>query len=251
MAFWGTSQPLTGFHRSFSAVGDQTLGVEHVDRSNLGPDRGRVHVRVMTRGGHHRRALVAQHGRDHKALALADPGHSDRQDVVLGLGEQPGAGGDVHSERQRLPRGCGILAVEGGGVPLDCCPTHPALDVGPAGLCRPAVLAPRPSPEEADQPDSHDEKPDNDQMRDDQRGPQGGRSGQGGPVGRAPRQSRVGQMPPEPEEDAGSCAYPSGHEPMSAEDQGGHLTPGSTANPSATTNVSAHKSTMNGPSKGV
>ncbi len=86
-------------------IGDQVLRIEHEDRATVGPGARRVHVGVVPGGGHHRRSLVAQHRRDHEPLAFADPGHTDGQDVVLRLGEQPGAGGDVDPEGQRLALG--------------------------------------------------------------------------------------------------------------------------------------------------
>ena len=140
--FLGNLAALDRIPPQLLCVGDQALRVEHVDLSDFGPDCGCVHVRVMAGGSHHRWALVAEHGWDHEPLSLADPGHADRQDVVLGLGEQPGAGGDVHTECQWLSTGDGILAVEGGGVALDGLAAHGALDVGPAGFGRPAVDGP-------------------------------------------------------------------------------------------------------------
>ena len=158
--------------------GDEALGVKDMDRSHLGSDCGCVHVGVMARGGHHCRTLVAQHRRDHEPFALADSGHTDGEDVVLGLGEQPGAGGDVDPERQRFaPRDC-VLPVEGGGVALECSAAHPPLDLCSIGFRRTSVWSTRRSDEVPDQTDGHDDEHDHDELRDEQRGPQGHGSGQ-------------------------------------------------------------------------
>ena len=93
---------------------------------------------------------MAEHRRDHEALALADPRHADGEDVVLGLGEQPGAGGDVDPEGQWLAPRERILPVEGGGVAIDGLATHPPLDVGTTGSRRTAVSFAR-YPEATDQ----------------------------------------------------------------------------------------------------
>ena len=109
--------------------GNQALGIEDVDRPELGPHGHRVHVGVVAGCGHHRRTLVPEHGGDHEALTLADPRHADGQDVVLGLGEQPGAGGDVDPEGHGFTLGGGTASRRGRrcGVrrPCDPCDARP------------------------------------------------------------------------------------------------------------------------------
>jgi hypothetical protein len=178
----------------------------------------------MAGGGHDGRTLVAEHRWNHEPLAFSDPGHADAEDVVLGLGEEPGAGGDVYPECEWFALRDGIFAVEGGGVALDCSTTHAPLDLRSAGSGRTA-MGPRQCAEATDQGDDRDDEPDENQLGDKQRGPQGNWSGQRRPIQRTPGQRGVGQMMQKAPENARSCAHSFKDRPMSAEDPRSHLAP--------------------------
>ena len=135
---------------------NQVLGIEHVDRPELGPHRNRVHVGVVPSCRHHGRTLVPKHRGDHEALTLAYPGHSEGQDVVLRLGEQPGAGGDVYSKRYGLTHCGGTAPVDGGGVSFDGLAPHTTFDLGPSDLAGASTRTAERPLDPTDQPKGHD-----------------------------------------------------------------------------------------------
>src|SRR5450631_3759960 len=115
-------------------VGDEILRIEHEHLTPSRTHKVRVHVGVVPGGGHHRRSPVAEHGGDHESLALAHPGHADRQDVVLRPGEQPNPGGYVDPESERLTLCSSLVPVEGGSVSFDSLSPHATLDLGASDL---------------------------------------------------------------------------------------------------------------------
>ena len=203
--------------------GNEVLGIEHEDRPELGPHGNRVHVGVVPSCGHHGRTLVAEHRGDHEALTLAYPGHAEGQDVVLRLGEQPGAGGDVDAERQGFTRCGGTAPVDGGGVSFDGLAPHAAFDLGPSDLGGASTRAAERPLDPTNQPEGHDCGGDEEQLGDGQHRPHGDRPGQKDPGPRAPGQSRVTGVAPQAEERRGPCADAAGDDVVGTEGERGQL----------------------------
>ena len=202
---------------------DEVLGIEHVDRPELGPHGNRVHVGVVPGCRHHGRTLVSKHRGDHEALTLAYPGHSEGQDVVLRLGEQPGAGGDVYSKRHGLTRCGGTAPVDGGGVSFDGLASHATLDLGPSDLGGASTRTAERPLGPTDQPKGHDCGGHEEQLGDGQRRPHGDRPRQKGPGPRAPGQPRITGVAPQVEERRGPCADATGDDVVGAEGERGQL----------------------------